>query len=410
MKNVFLIGNGFDISHGLRTTYDDFLFNYILKCISQSSKNIIQNDHQSFLYYEYDDILINLKIKFLSMSFGGVRSKDFSLDNIKKYIEDIDSFKGIVKRLINDEGVEVNFKGKSFLKFLYESFTINGWVDIEVEYVNQLIDVFESDKNILPINTRLIKLNNEFKYLKSELLLYLKFLDINKGNISKENIGKFNQIFLLDELEENKLYINFNYTNTISTIYDINKNLIHIHGKIDLNLEDVFFGYGNERTEKYKYINNKGGTLQTEFLKSNLYTLNDNKNKILEYIQDEKYIVHIVGHSCGESDGELLNRILVNENCQQIIINSFKTKTTTLSENHLKIVSEIKKHFISPERNDSDKIETFSKRELPGNEKKDKPNTDYINSDKQQKLNKSLVTEIVNSTDKDVYKSNFFIV
>jgi len=37
MNRIILVGNGFDLAHGLKTSYKDFIIWYLVKCFGQRS-------------------------------------------------------------------------------------------------------------------------------------------------------------------------------------------------------------------------------------------------------------------------------------------------------------------------------------------------------------------------------------
>ena len=38
MNRLILVGNGFDLAHGIKTSYNDFILRYITKCFENSSQ------------------------------------------------------------------------------------------------------------------------------------------------------------------------------------------------------------------------------------------------------------------------------------------------------------------------------------------------------------------------------------
>ena len=49
MNTLYIIGNGFDLAHGLKTSYSDFLLWYLKQCVEKMD------------YLEYKDCLLSLK-------------------------------------------------------------------------------------------------------------------------------------------------------------------------------------------------------------------------------------------------------------------------------------------------------------------------------------------------------------
>ena len=198
MTRLIIIGNGFDLAHGYKTSYSDFLEDYL--------SNVLKI---FFSEKEYEDELI----KFNRYNFLLDRPlEDFiSIEEALKYIEFIKN------RFPN----VINFKS-DFFKELYTQFNHQRWVDIENHYFSYLKRYSKASNNDL---NGIIKLNNEFEFLKSRLVDYLKRVTskIRRGRVN--HIAELTTIpFVQEEFVENldddktpkQLYfLNFNYTNTI---------------------------------------------------------------------------------------------------------------------------------------------------------------------------------------------------
>src|SRR5690606_10775217 len=53
MNRLILIGNGFDLAHGLKTSYKDFIFWYLADCFCKVDP----------YFFNYDDQLVSVKIQ-----------------------------------------------------------------------------------------------------------------------------------------------------------------------------------------------------------------------------------------------------------------------------------------------------------------------------------------------------------
>ena len=74
MNRLILIGNGFDLAHGLKTGYNDFIIWYLKKCFKSAEES-----------GSYDDGLINIRgLSSWSIAQGKVQSVE---DFIESYIE-----------------------------------------------------------------------------------------------------------------------------------------------------------------------------------------------------------------------------------------------------------------------------------------------------------------------------------
>jgi hypothetical protein len=60
INRVIIIGNGFDLAHGLKTSYHDFILNYLkdncIKALEEGIKNSRSQPHKEFYHYK-DELL-----------------------------------------------------------------------------------------------------------------------------------------------------------------------------------------------------------------------------------------------------------------------------------------------------------------------------------------------------------------
>lgn len=170
MNRIVLIGNGFDIAHGLKTRYEDFLIWYI----KQKLDNLIcQNRTQN------KDCLCTISrqesISLYPTDSPFIPRKNFedlcSSHNLSKYIE-IENF------CKNSLGID--FYKEPFFQNITNSVATKGWVDIENEYYRLLIEYSiknNSDKSYEKIE----ELNKQLQFLQAKLIEYLKCIDIDKN-------------------------------------------------------------------------------------------------------------------------------------------------------------------------------------------------------------------------------------
>ena len=143
---------------------------------------------------------------------------------------------------------------------------------------------------------------------------------INSGiDIEKYVEGKFG--FGLEQIvfPYQTLFLNFNYTNIADFYKDCipNVSVIHIHGRIHED-NSLIFGYGDEKDDDFKLIQN---TKDNEFLqnfKSIRYLESERYRNLLKFIESAPYQIFILGHSCGNSDRTLLNILFEHKNCLSI--------------------------------------------------------------------------------------------
>ncbi|MDH2473522.1 bacteriophage abortive infection AbiH family protein [Clostridium perfringens] len=267
---LFIIGNGFDLAHGLKTSYYDF---------------------RSYLDEENWEFLSSLESMY-GLSIGGWMdhaSEEIIKDVLEKVLwENFESnLSNIDETIIYDgEDIELGLEGG----------------DIGVE--DTLDDYWEDQYEFV-------------KRLNDYLVDWVKQIDIS-------NI--FKKTNMISEFSNDK-FITFNYTLVLESIYNIDKyDILHIHGSLDKNDNLPIIGHGDKekvnemreiaREAKEEYNEKKYSiynaianycerTLKDvdEFISMNRSFFN-NLNEIDE--------IYVIGHSLGDVDMPYFNEILRN--------------------------------------------------------------------------------------------------
>lgn len=305
---ILVIGNGFDLAHGLKTRYKDFI-----DFIKLEESDMISR-------YKEDNKLSEEKIKE-------------NIEKIKKLVQS-----NIWLEYFNDIIDDPMFK---FGKSINEN-----WIDFENE-ISEVIQGLEIRKEYNP-NKKLKKEIDDKKgdtyyLLKKGELIKSKLRkgdnssltkDYYKNNIIEPLKNALNELIdcleLYLELEENRTcttkiewvqtlnvnkLLSFNYTNTYLKIYG--KEGIEddfIHGKIRNNSEDdnnIVLGIDEYLTEP---IDSEGLDF-IEFKKyfQRIYKKNGCRYKEWLCSSKEKKEVHIFGHSLDITDGDVLRELICNE-------------------------------------------------------------------------------------------------
>lgn len=377
MNKLVIVGNGFDIAHGLPTSYKNFIDNFWSK-IREIKSN------ESLFYFDSNSDLLN----FLNDS----------VKNYKDFREQIGSYCYLRPYQIYDEGNILEIRSYSgekifqlkneFLKIISE-ISINNWLDIELKYYEILKSLTPNNNLVAYRYTKNIReLNNEFKMVKDLLENYLieeikgkydfdsrpenidsvlNFFEILNQDFRKsfpqefphEDHGEINNFYDDIHFKMTKqnvsisreiLFLDFNYTPTlINYIKEINLNqylygtakLIKIHGEANSSYNPINFGFGDEKDDDYKIIEKQQNDF-LEYMKSFQYLYNSNYRQLLNWIASNKFQVFIFGHSCGITDRTLLNTIFENENCRSIKI--FYHQRTE-SDNFKELTQNISRHF-----------------------------------------------------------------
>lgn len=405
MNRIILIGNGFDLAHGLPTSYKEFIENYwtqwpqILKSCNSST---------------YSDKLVT----FSCRNKGWVWC-----DLISQWHGEHGPFKPLpVKEII--EVIKADTENFSitrtpFFEVINKAVETKNWVDIENEYYQLLkrivrkdTELYESpqglDKELDIVKSKLVAYLSEIQ--KTRIIPELKNEDIRKAiyapfkakDISVDGRTAFDE-FLTERwgkaqnaespecksllykfcynwqfdpydiqkhvescdvskhieriyngavgihdyflLPSEVLFLNFNYTKTadlyISKSSDFKIN--HIHGELDNDKNPIIFGYGDEMDEDYKMISNLNDNSYLKNIKSIRYLETDNYRRLLQFIDSAPYQIYIMGHSCGNSDRTLLNTLFEHKNC--VSIKPFYYQKDDGSDNYIELIQNISRNF-----------------------------------------------------------------
>lgn len=386
MNRIILIGNGFDLAHGLKTSYKDFIDWYWNEWLSSLRESEKRNEEDELCRFVLDS----------SLSW-----KDFLSRNALTK----SSLNG--RMFFSELKKDFSFKLESSELFseISKSVESKGWVDIENEYYKLLNYSFDKKRYTKP-NVKV--LNEQLKYLQTLLVKYLNVLPsdsinvipeikeiiyapINPRDISisekeqiishteywincnehefnykmekynkrgsmsddqkdykmlKENLDMDNMIRRYPNffLPNNIMFLNFNYTNTLNRYVQANNpsfEINHIHGELT-NPHSVIFGYGDELDENYKNISNLNDNEYLRNFKSIKYLESDRYRKALQFMDAAPYQVFIMGHSCGNSDRTFLNTLFEHKNCVSIKPYYYKNGD---KDNYLEIVQNISRNF-----------------------------------------------------------------
>lgn len=395
MNRIILIGNGFDLAHGMPTSYKDFIEDYW--------GNIIDKVHDSRKVYEDECVYFSTDIQTLAHLVS--KNTEHSIQDIQKQIS---SFKNSLY------GVKAKIKFNMLNKFLEnisKLSSINNWVDIENEYYKFLSNFINPHADYL---CKISQLNSDFSKIKELLESYLLMV-VENSNIHKnsnieaiinsefelrdftetgfdeiikaeydkiQNLGKedwdklgispltMKEINLYNNLDwdkfkkqlsrpsvaknhfnlspNNTLFLNFNYTTTEKLYLNYNtgnQDVIHIHGELGNSKNPIIFGYGDELGKEYFEIENLNDNSYLENIKSIKYLDTDNYKKTLNFIESDKYQIFVLGHSCGNSDRTLLNTLFEHDNCVSIKV--FYHKKDDGTDNYSDVIRNISRNFNS---------------------------------------------------------------
>jgi Bacteriophage abortive infection AbiH len=342
MNRLIIIGNGFDIAHGMPTKYSDFVKWYLTNLFIRLGKEDF--DDESIRASENNQTRITRK-----------ESSELIISKLESPKTEQDSF--LTSILNNEHGnissqnfhrFYIDFK-YPFLKDICLFYVDKNWVDIENLFYKKLLLLKKLDVELEFKNAQIDLLNKGMDYLKKKLEEYLT--TITPPNLNQQVLDIINPRAnaLSINSQDRVLITNFNYTRTINNYLNVFNNdpyyytpttNIFIHGEIGNTSNPLIFGFGDEMDDEYKVLEKTNHNPYLDNMKSFGYFKTNNYQEIASFINsDDSFEVFVMGHSCGLSDRVMLNMIFEHYNCKSIKIfyyddgrnNNYKTLTQEIS-------------------------------------------------------------------------------
>lgn len=324
MNDLYLIGNGFDLAHGLKTSYNDFLLWYL----NDFLKNFWQKDH-------FEDEL--MKIDRVGDRWHFPDSFD-TISNLIQFLE------------------QHNYERKAnhdFFENIIKNYREYRWVDIEYEYYSALVKLYKeielNPQQKESVLNAVKRLNNCFELIKKKLVEYLDFIDRSE-KIKNEEIGNilFEGTGTNGRDKGTKMYVCFNYTLTLENYtrdkwFSPNDENLYIHGVLKEDKGSIIFGYGDEIDPFYEKIENLNLNDFLMNIKSFSYFKSNEYQRVVRFVNSGKFVAKILGHSCGLSDRILLNTIFEHPNCLEIKIYYYQKNER--ENDYFEKTLEISRHF-----------------------------------------------------------------
>lgn len=364
MNDIIILGNGFDLAHGLKTGYKDYVRAMLIDSLSLKAG----------FYGIYQDSPFKLSRSINNSGLGLGELEQFDKKENRKLCELYNSLLELSK---DDES--------RFIGRIIEDFESKGWVDLEETFFSILKESITEDG----IDRDRIKvLNKQMEELGLSLCQYLGKITETAGTEQSqeiqthfEEIAKRSINRAIDILNRNKnelisrrtlegrsvtrydidalfssaakelssiTVLTFNYTDTCEVLYkdaltievkdieaisqarrvepslsgwikdDITPTFIHIHGS--LKEEDIVLGYGDETTDKFRELEDANDNELTKYFKSFYYMQNPRYRQFFEVLERGPFRLHLMGHSCGLSDRVLLSSIFNHPNLEDVRI------------------------------------------------------------------------------------------
>lgn len=341
MNRLIIIGNGFDLAHGINTSFKGFIESYLYDAfIKYINYDKLSKDEKRTSVHYFKDKLIEISSDYNHPTY------------LYSEIEPKDTIK-ILSKIEKDNYIQIEIT--PFFKILCNKLIDKNWVDIELEYSKYL----KNNNNNLSL---IISVNEQFESLKIKLIKYLKKQMENFSINDYRNLDHIQDCFF-ESVEKNELYnqandaifqrilkiqfLNFNYTDIIEGyIKEIKKpecEINYIHGKLNDRHEEVIFGFGDEHDTDYLEFENKNNNSFLKFMKTFGYLQSERYKSMVNFINHDHFQVHIYGHSCGLSDRTMFNQIFEHDNC--ISIKVFFHKKEDNVDDFTEKTFELSRHF-----------------------------------------------------------------
>lgn len=294
-RKILIVGNGFDLQHGLKTGYRDFIeYCRVLKTTKITTREKVSNYHEMqklirelysmcpSVYEELDDLLDSFWINY----FVKLPTKRLDWIDFERDIE-------------------------STVKTIYKSIESDG------KYLQS--KQFDEYRQYLPEMDRNISISEEiFQILNRDLKKLNRLLEIYLETRVYPNIQKIPSKYQLFKDIHPDMVISFNYTNTYAEIYNPTIKFDYIHGKADIkrNASDcnMVLGFDDH------YFNNENTVLEiVPFEKYYQRIVNRTSNDYQQWITQmcdaaRPYQKHLYfyGHSFSPADGDVIKKLITN--------------------------------------------------------------------------------------------------
>lgn len=365
INRIFLIGNGFDLSHSLETSYKSFIIWYLEQCVRkalESGTNRYTDDCLTVIVgpnryahpSRHDEVFSELKYQITSGTLN-IIDKNRTIENL-------------TNRNLNPPKIHdiLSFAPEnSFIKTILRECLECDWNGIEDEIYKTImtfhfkIQEYQTKKSTTPVAkqapvyrnilAKIKELNKSIDCLKESLKKYL----LTQNTPVKHKVDLFRKVATTfsynapadADLQYPKnlstnLFLNFNYTTYVTDIVEEIEGLdgnsatvfqtVNIHGDLDSDIDDIVFGIGDEQNDFYQEIESMYDDDWLECMKSFRYFRNENYQDLLGFIKRGEYEIYVMGHSCSITDRTLLNMLFENEYCKKIHVFHYKGITSYL--------------------------------------------------------------------------------
>lgn len=355
--NILMIGNGFDLAHGLPTRYRDFLRmvekfgqikNHELDIVNGGLENITDSLRQYLIKLCFVEES-KYREEFFDLIQENIWIKYMTIDSLVKDNNWID-FESEISKVIYSLDIIKNrksFHKKSSLKIetSYVTSILSAYMNVNIKDINDILhDINEYNKFTRCLHNDLNRLIRALEIYLTDYVEQIKCCSISPDII---------------DIKPDKI-LSFNYTNTYEALYSDGKSIEYdyIHGKANIDntidTNNMVLGIDeyliDDRKNKdlefiafkkyYQRIYKRTGCKYRDWLykikkeyekgvANSHEKMNNDSSKVFSYSRKEtpdlfssRYQIHnlyIYGHSLDVTDGDILRDLILNDNVKTTI-------------------------------------------------------------------------------------------
>lgn len=353
---ILIIGNGFDLAHGLPTTYKNFLdFCERAKRIYTYGERVTLKEYEERSITDWN-VCESVKKKLLQI-YETRTCEYITMEDGKS------SVKITTKNIALEEMKETLFKN-TWINYFKEcpSYVGDNWIDFESE-IARVVQVLEEARDLV------LKGDTVQSIQENHGRILMAILKANKGSLKDSfstvtNIEKLGNVLAMELsglIRSLEIYItefindiditikkseivkispdcvlSFNYSNSFERVYGTSKTEYdYIHGKSDINntiyTNNMVLGIDEylpeERRNKdvsfiafkkfYQRIHKGTGNMYKKWIDI-IVKDSKKKNKVIydnkDHSKDNVHCLYIYGHSLDIKDGDILREFILNDN------------------------------------------------------------------------------------------------
>lgn len=351
--NILVIGNGFDLAHGLKTSYKDFLtfisqFLLWQECQSENNKQVLdKNTDYTFLkFFKRMDDNHHADYDKLKTELDGLIRDNLWIEYFNKIISNNDTknnwidFEKEIAKI-----VQILDKARCEVKINMSK--IGDTAKLSPCYQDVLKRVLKRDVGILDYNTInncKTKLKNDLDGLTRCLEIYLSYY----VNTQIQNIS--HKIPEIESIQFEKV-ISFNYTNTCELVYggnDIKYDYIHGKAEFTHSIDECNMVIGID-----EYLTGSERDTDNEFIEfkkfyQRIYKMTGSKyiDWLREYENTPVYNdkkdcnIYFFGHSLDVTDKDIIARLINTPRSKTTIFYHSKEALASQISNLVKVIGE----------------------------------------------------------------------